>query len=216
MNKSEIYYLRSAIFRISPSNLSNQTKDELKAYINQLLSEYCFDSTKHAFFWKFHPGLNAITIDDSTNYVEDDIFDQLERIVAWIIRNNCQVNGYFYCRTHHKIEFISANGIWISRHLLYQELDMDRIKNSYPHLSSLESIMTDAYSQIERHFHYDTYSSRLLEENCRRIILIEKKLDDVDKKLMQPKTKSFFLKALTYLSLITISSFFSYYFYCPF
>lgn len=120
---NKIYYQRKG-FRILP-NLNGDSINGLKKYIEDLQKLYHYNNNQHSFFWKYQN--NSIIIDESTELVTNNIYEQLLQIVKWLFENNYQLSGSFFYINYQNIEYIQINKKNIQNLILLNELNLDRI-----------------------------------------------------------------------------------------
>ena len=134
----QIFYDKSTKFNIIPS-LDNEMINEFVTYMETFHHNHNDDT----FFWVFDQNIGAIIINETTNTVEDDIFNQLITIYYWLYKKGHHLEGSTYYRTNNLIEYICMDSM-ISHYILFDEIN---IYNEMLMYNSKNKLLTQLNSQ---------------------------------------------------------------------
>lgn len=135
-NEQKIYYEKNAKFRIVPP-LNDNDKSKFIQFLSETKNMYTIFNQNSIgdpngnfpnfqdshFFWDFDETKGNIIINEKTEIVENDIFNQLTILLIWLFQKNYYLKGHFHCRIDNIIEYISLNGInkFVTHHILVDD-----------------------------------------------------------------------------------------------
>lgn len=185
----KIIYQKDSHFNIIP-NLLLVDLLNFKKLIYLVKSSY--ENDNH-FFWEFDQNKNMIIINDLTDAVENDIYNQLEILVYWLFQRNYLVKGSFICYKDDLTEFINIDGIRSILHYttMNNDLPLTQLSESLQLLQSSSNIPCNC------------------DKNNKIIEYLYFKINNVENKMHQLKKQNQFLyKLINFISIITIGSLF--------
>ena len=211
MSKSEgrIFYENNVEFKILPS-MANIT--EFREYIINLKNTYMLDNSDR-FFWEYNEINNSIIVNEKTDVVENNIFNQLIILILWLFEKNYSLSGSFCYRIGDKVEYISTdhNKKIVKHYILMDNLDMNEI-------SSYEKIMTETKNRMRQHIHemesehvdemgFSSENTNIILRTFQeRLVMIEKKI-----KFIMDRNDNFIWKFLVGITMVTAFSFLTYF-----
>ena len=167
IEKQYIYYENNASFIITPK-LNETDTNKLKVHINNLNTSYVANLVAGAqaermersgnkftqsYFWAYNDDENSIVVDNTTDNVENDIFNQFSTIAFWLYSKNYNLQGSFHCRQGNFIEYISTDGLnkMITHYVLFDVLKNSTLNKLPPELSLGEKILLDVDTKIKKY-----------------------------------------------------------------
>lgn len=103
-----IYYQKNRLFLIVPV-LNDMDIISIQDFINDLKQSYLIDGNS-SFLWQYECVKKSITIDETIEFVEADIFYQFSKIALWLFSKGYDLQGSFWYRTDRIIEYIACDG----------------------------------------------------------------------------------------------------------
>jgi hypothetical protein len=142
VKQNKLFYEIDAKFKIIPDMCQNDIK-EFNVHIDYLKKTYSTDRID-CFFWKFDDNTNCIVINEDTDVVEHNIFNQILNMAIWLFNNDYYINGSFCCRTENIIEYILMDGKtkFMIHNILLDTMDIADLP---------EEIIPDAKTKIFSH-----------------------------------------------------------------
>lgn len=124
ITEKQIYYDKNTNFKIIPK-ISTDDMKQFRLFLAEIKSLYSPTSNDNLLFWEFNEIDSKIIINETTNIVVNDIFNQLILLALWLFGKKYCLEGYFYCRIENIIEYIELDGIskFITHHILIDDLD---------------------------------------------------------------------------------------------
>lgn len=133
LKSEDLVIFKQFINNVKKTYISNQSTDKILPINYQAQNTY--------FFWELDEEKNAIVVNDLTNSVENDIFNQLITLIYWLFQRKYHVKGTFFFQIGNLSEFILMSGMTnsISHHIV-----MDN--SSYQFLEDIENIIKNNQS----------------------------------------------------------------------
>lgn len=125
--ESKIFYQHDAKFKIIPK-LNQEMIKEFKNFIMKIKNRNDTTNSEdnNHYFWTIDKDANNIIVDEKTDMVDNDIFDQFVTLACWLFKRRYRIDGSFYYRIRNMMEHILANeqNTFVTHHILFDEIEI--------------------------------------------------------------------------------------------
>lgn len=190
---SKIYYDPEIRFEIYP-RITPEIFEQFEQFVMELRKNYLLDNGGCSFFWTIDKKTNSIIIDETTDMVENNIFEQFSSIAMWLFEKDYRIKGYFINKINNKIEYIicDTDNKLISH---FNIIDEYSIKNFNSMINKAK--ITSSYSSIKNI--YDQENEFIVSINN-----LHSRINNMENKLESSGTSAIFPKIIKFAGSFTI------------